>query len=584
MNKYRTHTCGELSENDIGKNIVIAGFLRNYRDHGGILFLDVADHYGMMQVVIDEHNKELMTLAEHISKESTLSVEGIIRKRSDDTINDKIKTGKIELVASKIDVLSKPLQSLPFEIYPDKEVKEDLRLKYRYLDLRRETMHENIIFRSNVIKYARNLMEDLGFMEIQTPILTASSPEGARDFVVPSRKYPGKFYALPQAPQIFKQLLMVSGFDKYYQIAPCFRDEDARADRTAGEFYQLDMEMSFATAEDVYEVLEKVLKEIFKKFSNKKVSDNFKKIPYAEAMLKYGTDKPDLRNTLEIIDLTKEFENTTFKPFKDSTVRGITVHDLAQKSNSWFNELVDYASSIGMPGIGYISVNDDMTFKGPIDKFLTDEERQNLINKASLKKGSVLFFIANKKEKVACKFAGMIRDELGRKLDLIDKDSFELCFIVDFPMYEWDDELEKYEFTHNPFSMPQGGLDDLNNKNPEDILAYQYDVVCNGVELVSGAVRNHDIEIMKKAFEVAGYDENELKTKFASLYNAFHFAAPPHAGMAVGIDRMLMLLKDEDNIRNVIAFPMNASAQDLMMGSPSEISETQLREVHIKLR
>ena len=584
MNKYRTHICSELSENDIGKNVIIAGFLRNYRDHGGILFLDVVDHYGMMQVVIDEHNKELMTLAEHISKESTLSVEGIIRKRSDDTINDKIKTGKIELVASKIDVLSKPLQSLPFEIYPDKEVKEDLRLKYRYLDLRRETMHENIIFRSNVIKYARNLMEDLGFMEIQTPILTASSPEGARDFVVPSRKYPGKFYALPQAPQIFKQLLMVSGFDKYYQIAPCFRDEDARADRTAGEFYQLDMEMSFATAEDVYDVLEKILKEIFIHFSTKKVSENFKKIPYAKAMLKYGTDKPDLRNPLEIIDLTKEFENTTFKPFKDSTVRGITVHDLAQKSNSWFNELVDYASSIGMPGIGYISVNDDMTFKGPIDKFLTDEERQNLINKASLKKGSVLFFIADKKEKVACKFAGMIRDELGRKLELIDKDSFELCFIVDFPMYEWDDELEKYEFTHNPFSMPQGGLDDLSNKKPEDILAYQYDVVCNGVELVSGAVRNHDVEIMKKAFEVAGYDENELKTKFASLYNAFHFAAPPHAGMAIGIDRMLMLLKDEDNIRNVIAFPMNASAQDLMMGSPSEISETQLREVHIKLR
>ena len=584
MNKYRTNTCEDLNESFIGKKVKIAGWLQNYRDHGGVLFLDVRDHYGVMQVVINEDNKELLEFAEHISKESTLSIEGTIRKRDEDTINEKISTGTIELVADKIDVLTKPIESLPFEIYPDKDIKEDVRLKYRFLDLRRDAMHKNIIFRSEVIKYAREVMESLGFMEIQTPILTASSPEGARDFVVPSRKYPGKFYALPQAPQIFKQLLMVSGFDKYYQIAPCFRDEDARADRTAGEFYQLDLEMSFVSAEDVYEVGEKVLSSIFKKFSNKKVSEKFKKIPYKEAMLKYGTDKPDLRNPLEIIDLTNSLKNTTFKPFIDSIIRGIVVENLADKSNSWFNEVVDYASSIGMPGIGYITVNDDMTFKGPIDKFLSDDERKDLINSANLKSGSVLFFIANKNEKVASKQAGMIRDELGRKVNLIDKDSFEFCYIVDFPMYEWDEELEKYEFTHNPFSMPQGGLDALEAKNPEDVLAYQYDIVCNGVELVSGAVRNHDLEIMKKAFEIAGYDEDTIRDKFTSLYNAFKFAAPPHAGMAAGIDRMLMLLKDEDNIRNVIAFPMNASAVDSMMGSPSEISEHQLREVHIKLR
>ena len=584
MNKYRTNTCKELNESYIGKQVRISGWLQNYRDHGGVLFLDVRDHYGVMQVVINEDNKELLEFAEHIGKESTLTVEGIIRKRDKETINEKISTGTIELVADELKVLTKPIESLPFEIYPDKDIKEDVRLKYRFLDLRRESMHDNIIFRSEVIKYARELMESLGFMEIQTPILTASSPEGARDFVVPSRKYPGKFYALPQAPQIFKQLLMVSGFDKYYQIAPCFRDEDARADRTAGEFYQLDLEMSFATAEDVYKVGETVLSSIFKKFSNKKVSETFKKIPYKEAMLKYGTDKPDLRNPLEIIDLTNELKNTTFKPFMDSIIRGIVVDDLATKSNSWFNELVDYAKSIGMPGIGYITVNDDMTFKGPIDKFLSEEEREILIKKANLKKGSVLFFIANKSENIVCKQASMIRDELGRKMDIIDKNSFEFCFIVDFPMYEWDDELEKYEFTHNPFSMPQGGLEDLTNKKPEDILAYQYDIVCNGVELVSGAVRNHDLEIMKKAFEIAGYDEETIKTKFTSLYNAFKFAAPPHAGMAAGIDRMLMLLKDEDNIRNIIAFPMNASAIDSMMGCPSEITEHQLREVHIKLR
>jgi len=582
MNKYRTHNSSELGINNIGEQVKIAGWLQNYRDHGGIIFLDVRDHYGVMQVVINVEDKELMEKAEHILKESTVSIEGIIRKRDEDTVNEKINTGTIELVASSIEILTEPLETLPFEIYPDKDIKEDLRLKYRFLDLRRESIHNNMIFRSEVIKYSRSVMEKLGFMEIQTPILTASSPEGARDFIVPSRKHPGKFYALPQAPQIFKQLLMVSGFDKYYQVAPCFRDEDARADRTAGEFYQLDLEMSFVEAEDVYKVGETVLYDIFTKFSNKKVNKDFKRIPYKESMEKYGTDKPDLRNPLEVIDLTEEFKNTTFKPFSNVTVKGIAVDNIASKSNSWFNEIVDYAKSIGMPGIGYITVNDDLSFKGPIDKFLSDEERQQLIDKAKLKAGSVLFFIADKKDYY--KFSALIRDELGRKLELIDKDSFEFCFIVDFPMYEYSEEDEKYDFTHNPFSMPQGGMDSLLNKNPEDILAYQFDIVCNGVELVSGAVRNHDVNIMKKAFEIAGYGEEIIKEKFKSLYNAFHFGAPPHAGMAAGIDRMLMLLKDSDNIRDMIVFPMNASAIDSMMGAPSSVEEKQLREVHIKLR
>lgn len=582
MNKYRTHNSSELNSNNIGEKVRIAGWLQNYRDHGGIIFLDIRDHYGVMQVVINVEDKDLMEKAEHILKESTVSIEGVIRKRDEDTVNEKISTGNIELVASSIEILTEPLETLPFEIYPDKDIKEDIRLKYRFLDLRRESIHNNMIFRSEVIKYARSVMENLGFMEVQTPILTASSPEGARDFIVPSRKHPGKFYALPQAPQIFKQLLMVSGFDKYYQIAPCFRDEDARADRTAGEFYQLDLEMSFVEAEDVYNIGEKVLYDIFTKFSDKKVSKNFKRIPYRESMEKYGTDKPDLRNPLEIIDLTNEFSNTTFKPFSNVTVKGITVDNIASKSNSWFNEIVDYAKSIGMPGIGYISVNEDLTFKGPIDKFLSDEERKQLIEKANLKAGSVLFFIADKTDYY--KFSAAIRDELGRKLELIDKNSFEFCFIVDFPMYEYNTEDEKYDFTHNPFSMPQGGMDSLLNKKPEEILAYQFDIVCNGVELVSGAVRNHDVNIMKKAFSIAGYDEEVIKEKFKSLYTAFHFGAPPHAGMAAGIDRMLMLLKDSDNIRDMIVFPMNASAIDSMMGAPSSVDEKQLREVHIKLR
>ncbi len=577
-NKYRTHYCGELTISDIDSKVRISGWVENIRDHGGIIFLDIRDESGVIQIVGHDNH-----VFDNITRESTVTVDGKVIKRAEDMINPRLKTGDIEILVDKIEVQGVALNELPFEIMISRDVHEDIRLKYRYLDLRNKKVHDNIIFRSQVISFLRTKMTSLGFTEIQTPILTASSPEGARDYIVPSRKYHGKFYALPQAPQIFKQLLMVSGFDRYFQIAPCFRDEDARSDRSPGEFYQLDFEMSFAEAEDVYEVTEEVLYETFTKFSDKKVSSKpFKRIPYSEAMLKYGTDKPDLRNPLEIIDLTDIFKDTEFKPFRGVTVRGITVDDIADKSNSWFNELGDFAINNGLAGLGYLKVNSDMSFIGPIDKYLTDSDRTSLIEKCQLKEGSVLFFIADKDK--ASELAGVIRTELGKRLDLIDKSKFEFCFIVDFPMYEYSEEEEKYLFTHNPFSMPQGGMDSLLNKKPEDILAYQYDIVCNGVELSSGAVRNHDIEIMKKAFEIAGYDEEVLKTKFKSLYTAFQYGAPPHAGMAPGIDRIIMLLKDESNIREVIAFPMNSSAQDLMMGSPSEVTEEQLRDVHIKIR
>ena len=578
--KYRTQYINELTEKNIGKKIKACGFVENIRDHGGVIFVDVRDETGVLQIVSNDDS-----IFNGLTKESAVTLTGTVRMRDEENFNPKISTGTIEVLVDEFEVLGKAKNELPFEIITSTNVNEEVRLKYRYLDLRNPKVHENILFRSKVIKYLRDVMEEKGFVEIQTPILTASSPEGARDYLVPSRKYKGKFYALPQAPQQFKQLLMVAGFDKYYQIAPCFRDEDARADRSPGEFYQLDMEMAFAQAEDVYEVAEDVMYKTFTKFSNKKVSPKpFRRITYKESMLKYGTDKPDLRNPLEIIDLTDVFKNTTFKPFSSSIVRGIAVDDIASKSNSWFNELVDYAKKIGMPGIGYISVLDDMTFKGPIDKFLSDEERKELIEKANLKKGSVLFFIADKKELTASTQAGLIRTALAERLNLIDNDRFEFCFIVDFPMYEYSEEEGRYIFTHNPFSMPQGGMDALLNQKTEDILAYQYDIVCNGVELSSGAVRNHDVEIMEKAFEIAGYSKEELENRFKSLYTAFHYGAPPHAGIAPGIDRMIMLLKDEPNIREVIAFPLNSNAQDVMMGAPSEVTEKQLREIHIKIR
>lgn len=577
-NKYRNNYCGSLTEENIGETVKLSGWIENIRDHGGVIFVDVRDEKGTIQTVTNDEK-----LFNGLTRESTICLTGKVRKRNEEDYNARISTGTIEVLVDSLEVLGAAKNVLPFEVMTSTEVNEETRLKYRYLDLRNKKVHDNILFRTKVISYLREKMNSLEFTEIQTPILTASSPEGARDFIVPSRKYHGKFYALPQAPQIFKQLLMVSGFDKYFQVAPCFRDEDARKDRVYGEFYQLDMEMCFAEQEDIYALGEEIFTDVFKKFSDKEVSTKpFVRIPYKESMLKYGTDKPDLRNPLIIIDLTNEFSETTFKPFKNTTVRGIKVDGIADKSNSWFNELVDFASSLGMPGIGYITVNEDMTFKGPIDKFLSDKERENLIKVADLKKGSVLFFIADKYN--AAQLAGAIRDELGRKLNLLDENKFEFCIINDFPMFEYSEEEGKMIFTHNPFSMPQGGMDSLLNKKPEDVLAYQFDFVCNGVELVSGAVRNHDINIMKKAFEIAGYTESDLKERFKSLYTAFQYGAPPHAGMAIGIDRMLMMLKDEDSIREVIAFPMSASGQDMMMGSPSEVTEQQLREVHIKVR
>lgn len=578
-NKYRTHYCGLIDDNDINKSIRLAGWIENIRDHGGVIFLDLRDEKGVVQLVSNDEE-----MFNQMTRESTITVSGIVRKRNEDDYNDRILTGKLEILVDKVEILSKASNVLPFEIMTSKEeVNEETRLKYRYLDLRNKKLHDNILARAEIIKYIREKMNNLNFTEIQTPILSVSSPEGAREFIVPSRKFHGKFYVLPQAPQIFKQLLMVGGFDRYFQIAPCFRDEDARIDRIYGEFYQLDFEMAFATEEDVYEVGEEIFYDTFTKFSNKEVSSRpFRRISYKESMDKYGTDKPDLRNPLEIIDLTEEFKETSFKPFSGVIVKGIVVHNIGDKSNSWFNELVDFASSIGMPGIGYVTLMEDNTFKGPIDKFLSDEERISLINKAGLKSGSVLFFIADKKK--AASYAGEIRTELGNKLNLIDNNKFIFCIINDFPMYEWSEEEDRYDFTHNPFSAPKASLSELETVDPKDILANQYDFVCNGIEIASGAVRNYNVDIMKKVFAIAGYGEDVVKEKFKSMYTAFHYGAPPHAGMAPGIDRMIMMLRDEERIREVVAFPMTSSGQDLMMGSPSDITEQQLREVHIKIR
>lgn len=573
----RTHHCNELRVEHVGTRATLAGWVDTIRDHGSVKFLDLRDHYGVTQIVFHDDS-----MLEGINRETVISATGIVRKRDEDTINPKLDTGLVELHADSIKVLGECKNMLPFEIKDSVATREEIRLKYRYLDLRNPKIHKNIVLRSEVISFFRNRMQELGFMEIQTPILTASSPEGARDYLVPSRKHKGKFYALPQAPQQFKQMLMVSGFDKYFQIAPCFRDEDARQDRSPGEFYQLDFEMAFAEQEDVLKIAETVLYEAFTKFSNKRVSPApFKRITYKEAMLKYGTDKPDLRNPLTICDLTEFFSNVEFKAFKNKPVRGI-VADCSGCSRSFFENSLKFALSIGMKGLGYITLNDGK-FKGPIEKFLSPEQKQEIIKLSGIKEGETLFFISDKPKTVDL-YAGQIRTWLGENLNLIDKDAFEFCFIVDFPMYEYNHETDKIEFTHNPFSMPQGGLEALENKDPLDILAYQYDVVCNGVELSSGAVRNHSPQIMKKAFEIAGYSEEDLIQKFGALYTAFHYGAPPHAGMAPGIDRIVMLLAGEDTIRDVIAFPLNGNAQDLLMGAPSEVTEQQLREVHIKLR
>ena len=578
-NIYRSRILNEISESDVGKTIRVAGWVENIRDHGGVSFIDLRDMYGVLQVVLRD-----TSLLDGITKENCISIEGVIDHRDEETYNPKIPTGTIELEAHSIDMLGKVYHQLPFEIMTSKEIREDVRLKYRYLDLRNQKVKDNIIFRSQVISFLRQKMTEMGFLEIQTPILCASSPEGARDYIVPSRKFKGRFYALPQAPQQYKQLLMVSGFDKYFQIAPCFRDEDARADRSPGEFYQLDFEMSFATQEEVFRVGEEVLTATFEKFAPEGASVTaapYPVISYKDAMLQFGSDKPDLRNPLRIMDVTEFFQRCTFKPFLKRIVRAIRVH--ADMSKGFHEKLLKFATSIGMGGLGYLEVMEDKSYKGPIDKFIPDDMKQEFAELTGLEVGDTIFFIADKEER-ANLFAGQLRNDLGERLDLIEKNAFRFCFVNDFPMYEYNKDEKKMDFTHNPFSMPQGGLEALNTMNPEDILAYQYDIVCNGVELSSGAVRNHDLDIMVKAFEIAGYSEEDLKTKFGALYNAFQFGAPPHAGMAPGVDRMIMLLRNEDNIREVIAFPMNGNAQDLMCGAPGVVTETQLREAHIKVR
>lgn len=578
-NIYRDTTLNNVSEQDIGKELKVAGWVENIRDHGGVSFIDLRDMYAVLQVVIRDPE-----LLKGIKKEECISIEGVVEKRDEETYNPKIPSGTIELEAKKITMLGQVYSTIPFEVMTSKEVREDVRLKYRYLDLRNEKVKNNMIFRSQVIAFLRQKMTEMGFLEIQTPILCASSPEGARDYIVPSRKYKGKFYALPQAPQQYKQLLMVSGFDKYFQVAPCFRDEDARADRSPGEFYQLDFEMSFATQEDVFRVGEEVLTAAFEKFAPEGCEVTkapYPIISYKQAMLEFGTDKPDLRNPLRIIDVTDFFQRCTFKPFIGKTVRAVKVH--ANMSKGFHEKLLKFATGIGMGGLGYLEVLEDLSYKGPIDKFIPDDMKKEFLELAGLEAGDTIFFMADKEERAAY-FAGQIRTELGTKLDLLEKNAYRFCYINDFPMFEKDPETKKIGFTHNPFSMPQGGLEALNTMDPLDILAYQYDIVCNGVELSSGAVRNHDMQIMVKAFEIAGYDEEVLKEKFGALYNAFQFGAPPHAGMAPGIDRMIMLLRNEENIREIIPFPMSGTAQDLMCGAPNEVTEQQLREVHIKVR
>ncbi|MCI8513904.1 MAG: aspartate--tRNA ligase [Lachnospiraceae bacterium] len=578
-NIYRSKVIGEIGEGDVGKTLKVAGWVENIRDHGGVSFLDLRDMYGVLQVVMRDTG-----LLNGISKEDCLSLEGVVEHRSEDTYNPKIPSGTIELEAKEVRILGKVSQTLPFEVATSKEIREDIRLKYRYLDLRNKKVKDNIVFRSRVIAFLRQKMTEMGFLEIQTPILCASSPEGARDYIVPSRKFKGKFYALPQAPQQYKQLLMVSGFDRYFQIAPCFRDEDARADRSPGEFYQLDFEMAFATQEEVFRVGEEVLTAAFKKFAPEgyEVTEGpYPVIDYKTAMREFGTDKPDLRNPLRIQDLTDFFQKCTFKPFVGRTVRAIRVH--ADMSKGFHEKMLKFAESIGMKGLGYIEVGEDMSYKGPIDKFIPAELKTELAGLAKLEPGDTLFFIADKEERAAV-LAGQIRTELGNRLDLCEKKAYRFCFVNDFPMFEYDKEEKKIGFTHNPFSMPQGGLEALETKDPLDVLAYQYDIVCNGVELSSGAVRNHDMNIMEKAFEIAGYTKEDLEKKFGALYQAFQFGAPPHAGMAPGVDRILMLLRGEENIREVIAFPMNGNAQDLMCKAPGEVTEQQLREVHIKVR
>jgi aspartyl-tRNA synthetase len=585
MSKYRTHTCADLRKGDVGETVRLSGWIHSVRDHGGVIFIDLRDHYGLTQVVIDPECDFYQEL-ERWRVETVVCFEGKVVARTPETVNPKLRTGEIEVAAIAMEILGTADQ-IPFQIAKEEQTPEATRLKYRFLDLRREKLHKNIILRSNVISAMREHLWKKGFQEFQTPILTASSPEGARDYLVPSRLHPGKFYALPQAPQQFKQLLMVAGFDKYFQIAPCFRDEDARADRSPGEFYQLDMEMSFVTQDDVFTVIEDLLDDIFEKFSKKKVDRApFVRIPYAEAMRRFGSDKPDLRNPLEMIEVTEVFRDCEFKAFagvvaKGGVVRAIKAPKVADKSRKFFDDMIKYAQSVGAKGMAYIIWTDEGE-KSPIAKFLSREALDQLKADGGVEAGDALFFLADK-EKEVMNIGGNVITELGKQLELIDKDTFKFCWIVDFPMFEPDEETGKIGFSHNPFSMPQGGMDALLNKDPLDILAYQYDIVCNGVELSSGAIRNHLPEVMYKAFEIAGYDSSVVDEKFGGMINAFKLGAPPHGGLAPGVDRIVMLLADEPNIREVIAFPFNQQAQDLMMNAPAEAGMQQLRELHLQV-
>ena len=577
-NKYRTIYCGEITKDNIGEEVRVAGWVEQIRNLGSLVFLTLRDESGIIQLISEEIDK-----FDNLTRESTITASGVIRQRAEGMTNPNMKTGEVEVLISSYEILGLANNVLPFEINHSTEAFEDTRLKYRYLDLRNPIVHDKILFRTEVLDYIRKIMKEMNFTEIQTPIITASSPEGARDFIIPSRKYKGKFYALPQAPQIFKQLLMCSGFTKYFQIAPCFRDEDPRSDRLYGEFYQLDLEMSFACEEDVYKVGEKIFYDIFTHFSDKEVSSYpFRRIPYREAILKYGSDKPDLRNPLIIENVTSILSKSSFEPFNNLLIRAIKVDNI-DKSNSWYKKIEEYIKSVGASGMSYIKVGEDNTFTSSINKFLNDEIREELITKFDLKKGSALFILADTKYKIN-KYAGLLREKLGNELNLIDKNKFEFCIVNDFPMYEYNEEDNTWDFGHNPFSMPKGGIEVLTEENMENVVAYQYDFVCNGYEMASGAVRNHSIEIMKKAFELAGYTDEDVENKFRSLYTAFQYGAPPHAGMAPGIDRILMLLKDEENIREMVAFPLGANAQDTMMGCPNEVFEKQLKEAHIKIR
>jgi aspartyl-tRNA synthetase len=581
VHSYRTHTCGELRSAQTGTEVRLSGWLRNRRDHGGVYFIDLADHYGVTQLVVEPGSPVYDTISA-LPKETVIRVDGKVVARDEGATNPSMPTGEIEVRISDAEVLG-ATEPVPFSIFPELQVPEELRLTYRFLDLRKSKMHANIVLRSRIISSIRRRMVDLGFMEYQTPTLTASSPEGARDFLVPARRHPGKFYALPQAPQMFKQIIMVAGFDRYFQIAPCYRDEDARADRSPGEFYQLDIEMSFVTQDDVFAALETLMTGLFAEYAPQRIITQapFPRITYADAMLKYGSDKPDLRNPLRIVDLSAMFAGSTFRAFAGKTVRAICLPQTSDRTRSFWDKLEEQAKQAGAAGLAWLTVEADGTLKGPVAKFLTPESTAQMIAEMGAVTGDAIIILADTDKAKMCRILSTLRDSLGRQLNLIEENVYRFCWIVDFPMYEQDEETGKVVFSHNPFSMPQGGLDALNNQDPLTIKAFQYDIVCNGYELSSGAIRNHQPSIMYRAFELAGYGPEEVNERFRALINALRYGAPPHGGIAPGIDRIVMLLADEPNIREVIMFPMNQNAEDLMMNAPNTVRPQQLKELHI---